>query len=590
MSIRRRTFLQYLALASGSAACGCGAASEQPGGAERPDGGGDPLGSESEDVDMTLFPYGVLAGDMEATAATAARAVFWTRCLAGSPLSLMVWEKSTMRLAFDGPVDVEEGGFAHHDVASLAPGVRYRYQFRAGKEDGSLAYSSAGELEMPPAPGTRPVVTFGAVSCTHQAGAPGSRAVGHAANLELDCFFHLGDHVYNDSRDWLTTLSEFRDSWQECFDLPYMRAFHGQHGLYFTWDDHEIINNWDWDWVDANPIYRDSVKYGTQTYFEHHPLRRNQADPDRLWRSVKWGDTAEFFLLDLRSERREDIDRHMLSRAQMEWLEEGLASSTAAFKFIMNPIPVCTMPPEDTHVADRWEGFERERTEILAWIRDRHIRGVWWISGDYHVGAVGRIDPYGYRWYGMREVMMGPGAGPGAEEAQSMAAYTEGLSGEKQWPFVTDASNYVVLTADPEASTLRVQFHDGAGRVIHDQTYPGDDDLPADRALTGAIAAKHAEKQALLGAPLTDAHATLGGTGSWQQFQYGYVYESPQAGAFEVHGAILDHWASEGWSASWLGYPVTDTYTTRSGDDEQEFEHGWVTRNGTTGAITTRAK
>ncbi|MBA3819863.1 MAG: alkaline phosphatase D family protein, partial [Deltaproteobacteria bacterium] len=363
-----------------------------------PDGTGDGKGgtaSESEEVNLAVFPFAVMAGDMEATSSSAARAVFWTRCMAAGPLHLTVWDKETLEIVFEDVVEVADAGFAHQDVTTLEPGVRYRYQFAVALSGDEAAFSTAGEVMMPPAPGSLPVVTFGAVSCTHQGGEAGFQAIGLAANLEIDCFFHLGDHVYNDAREWLTTLDQFRDSWQECFDLEYMRNFHAKHGLYFTWDDHEIINNWDWDWVDANPVFRDSVKFGTQTYFEHHPLRRNPTDANRLWRSVKWGDTAEFFVLDLRSERREDINRHMLSPAQMKWLKDAIAKSTAKFKIVMNPIPICTMPPEDAHLADRWEGFDRERTEILGWIRDQHIEGVWWISGDYHVGSVGQIDQYG---------------------------------------------------------------------------------------------------------------------------------------------------------------------------------------------------
>lgn len=591
--MRRRSFLQYLSLGAIAApACDFASSSSPDDPGDTDDGGGGKTDAfESDAIDASTFAFGVMAGDMEAVGATSARAILWTRTTSSQPLYLLVWEKGTSTLAFDRRVGIAEDGFVHVDVETLRPGARYRYQFHHQDAAGApLGYSSAGELATPPAPGTRPVLRFGAASCTHQAGAAGFRAVAHAAGESLDCFFHLGDHVYNDARTWLTTLAEFRDGWAECFALPYMRELHAAHGIYFTWDDHEIINNWDWDWVDANPEYVPSVVNGTRTYFEHHPIRRDTVEPDRLWRSVKWGDTAELFILDLRSERREDVGRRMLSRAQLDWLKHGLASSTAMFKFVINPIPVCTMPPEDAHVADRWEGFAAERDELLGWIRDRHLEGVWWISGDYHVGAVGQIEQYGYRWYGMQEVMMGPGAGHGAEiETASMAAYTDAASGERQWPFTTDASNYLVITADPDARSVRVQFVDGAGEVIHDQTYARDF-APPPRTVAGAIAAKHAQRQSVLGDALTDAHPTLGATGTWQQFRYGYIYASTATGAYALHGPILDYWADEGWSQSWLGFPVTDVYKTTAGDDEQEFEHGWVTRRKSTGAIVTRAK
>ena len=570
MSITRRSFLEYVSLV---AASGCVFSSELPDGVVVEP----PLPSpESPDVDLATFPYGVMAGDMEALAGGGARAIVWTRCLAGA-LDLVVWEKATHRIAHSGPVAIGDGGFVHADVATLAPGTRYRYQFRAGS-----GYSDAGEFATPPAPGTRGVLVFGATSCTHQGAAPGTRAIELAASEELDCFFHLGDHVYNDAETWLTTLDEFRAGWERCFELPYMRAAHARHGTYFTWDDHEIINNWDHDWIAANPMYRPSVEHGTRTYFEHHPIRRDPGQPDRLWRSFRWGDTAEFFLLDLRGERHEDVERRIMSRAQRDWLVTRLAQSTAVFKFVMNPIPICTMPPTDTHAADRWEGFATDRAAVLAAIRDAAVENVWWISGDYHVGAVGHIGRYGYRWYGMREVMMGPGAGTGAAEAVEMAAYVDGTAGERQWPFVTGQDNYVVFTADPDARTVRVVFRDGSGNTLHDHTY--DAVYTPARAVSGPFAAAHAEHAAVLGHPLTEAHPTLDGGGEWQQFARGYIYRSAH-GAFAVHGKILDRWASLGWSQSWLGYPIGNAYAIASGR-EQAFENGFITE--TPAGVTTR--
>jgi alkaline phosphatase D len=579
VKIDRRAFLQ----AGTVALTGCTAAYEaeappslesastdpKPGaaGAAGPGGANEP--PDTAVLDEALFPFGVLAGDMEPT-----RAVVWTKCAASVPLQVKVWDESGTKILVD--VTIGEGGFVHHDVASLKPATRYRYEFRTNDKK-----SATGSFTTPPAAGAKPVVTFGAVSCTHQFGEDGWQAIGKAAGMEVDCFFHLGDHVYNDANGWLTTLEDFRASWKTCFDLPYMRAFHANQGVYFTWDDHEIINNWDHDWIAANPQYEGAVTFGTHTYWEHHPLRAK----DRLWRSVKWGDTVELFVLDLRSERREDVGRRIMSREQMTWLKKALAASTATFKIIMNPIPVCTMPPSDAHIADRWEGFDAERTELLAWIRDLHLSGVWWISGDYHVGAVGRIDEYGYRWYGMHEVMMGPGAGHGADETKDMAAHVDGTIGEKQWSFATDASNFLLCTADPNAKTLRFRFVDGTGAVIHDATFSADH-LPAGRTVGAAHVAKHAEKKAVLGEPLTNAHPTKDGQGTWQQFQWGYVYAHPQAGAHEIHGAILDRWAAEGWSQGGLGYPTTDEYTTADGKKEQKFQGGTLTFDPVTFAVT----
>lgn len=54
-----------------------------------------------------------------------------------------------------------------------------------------------------------------------------------------------------------------------------------------------------------------------------------------------------------------------------------------------------------------------------------------------------------------------------------------------------------------------------------------------------------------------------------------------QTGAHEVHGAILDLWASLGFERSRLGYPTSDE-TDMPGGRVSHFEHGQIrwTQNG----------
>ncbi len=80
-------------------------------------------------------------------------------------------------------------------------------------------------------------------------------------------------------------------------------------------------------------------------------------------------------------------------------------------------------------------------------------------------------------------------------------------------------------------------------------------------AVYGAIRAKWSSLGAfrgLLGEPLTDELGTPDRIGRYNHFQGGSIYWTPTTGAFEVHGAIRDKWASMGWEASFLGYPVSD--------------------------------
>lgn len=68
-----------------------------------------------------------------------------------------------------------------------------------------------------------------------------------------------------------------------------------------------------------------------------------------------------------------------------------------------------------------------------------------------------------------------------------------------------------------------------------------------------------------LGYPLTDESGTPDGIGRYNHFQGGSIYWSPNTGAHEVHGLIRDKWSSMGWEQSFLGYPLTDETSTSDG-------------------------
>ncbi|SFO89605.1 LGFP repeat-containing protein [Amycolatopsis arida] len=69
-----------------------------------------------------------------------------------------------------------------------------------------------------------------------------------------------------------------------------------------------------------------------------------------------------------------------------------------------------------------------------------------------------------------------------------------------------------------------------------------------------------------LGVPEIDVTATPDGVGRYVHFtRNASIYWTPTTGAWEVHGAIRQKWASMGWERSYLGYPISN---------EQAFEAG----------------
>nr|WP_283950774.1 hypothetical protein [Pedosphaera parvula] len=95
-----------------------------------------------------------------------------------------------------------------------------------------------------------------------------------------------------------------------------------------------------------------------------------------------------------------------------------------------------------------------------------------------------------------------------------------------------------------------------------------------------------------LGYPVTDETGTPDGVGRYNHFknprlnnQGGSIYWTPALGAHEVHGAIRDFWANQGWERGPLGYPTSDEYAVSVGR-RSDFEHGTITFNSTTGQTT----
>jgi hypothetical protein len=81
-----------------------------------------------------------------------------------------------------------------------------------------------------------------------------------------------------------------------------------------------------------------------------------------------------------------------------------------------------------------------------------------------------------------------------------------------------------------------------------------------------AIGEKYKQLQGpmgLLGFPITNETPTPDGVGRFNHFESGSIYWHPAIGAFEIHGAIRDKWASEGRES--FGYPLTDESSTPDG-------------------------
>lgn len=110
----------------------------------------------------------------------------------------------------------------------------------------------------------------------------------------------------------------------------------------------------------------------------------------------------------------------------------------------------------------------------------------------------------------------------------------------------------------------------------------------------GAIRARYSSlgwERSFLGYPLTNESTCPDGVGRYNHFQGGSIYWSPATGAWEVHGAIRQHWASLGWERSFLGYPVSNEEVVFGGAGRiSHFQHGSIYWSPTAGVRVLRER
>lgn len=436
MSDRRR-FLKTTLAGTGGLLVGC------DGGPTARDGGPIPDGSPLL-VPLGAFPLGVASGDVGPDSA-----VLWTRYEGTQPVSLLVWDDSGAEV-FEGDVVPEEGGYIHVEVDSLAPGVRHRYGFFETPGSERVARSPIGAFRTAIAADALEPLVIGAVCCTEngRAKTPLRRLVDHD---DFDLFLLGGDTTYNDGAE---TLEEFREKWAESLSSEGLLALRATSSVLATWDDHEVWNNFD-------PEVED-IETARAAFFENLPLRRDPVDPARIWKSVRWGLTAEVFVTDTRGERLPSTrggDDVFLSRAQMDWLKEGLAASPCRFKLILNSIPIGDFPI--LNAGDRWEGYPRQREELISHIEDTPIEGVVFVSGDFHLASAGFVGAAGQPGETIRELLVGPGAQVGNPSAFLLRS--------AQWSWASVTNNYARLELDPAAGVITATWHDDDDNVVHEE-------------------------------------------------------------------------------------------------------------------------
>ncbi len=406
-SATRRDVFRALALAPAAAMVGC--KGKDDGGTPSPLPTGDtgvvtlpraeaptsPWGGAAP-VDAVRFPLGSQAGE-----ALPDGFVAWTYAPGDVSVEIHVarWDGSAW-------VDetVESGtptaeGYLHLELSGLVPDTHYAIQAVAGGVGSSVAH-----LTTAPDPEAYVEVRLGGISCNDQEHGEFTALEELQTLGPLDAMLWLGDFLYADACE---TEEEYRALWQEQLAKRSLQSIFGFAGSVYSWDDHEVDNNWDPQTFDPARL-----QVALKTFFETVPLPASVRNSAKMWRKLRYGRTVELFVLDVRSERDRAAGEY-ISPEQLAWLKQGLTDSPCVWKVVATSVPITDWPLAwDAALAhlDRWDGFEgTQRQELLDHIVGSELRGVFFVSGDLHQTTLSYVDPAGGTGEKLLEFLVGPG-------------------------------------------------------------------------------------------------------------------------------------------------------------------------------------
>lgn len=395
--------------------------------------------SQDDPLPFDRFEDGVLSGDV-----TDRSAVIWTRTRR-FPLTRLEYGTSPAlgRVTRDfGPEPPDTDRVLKRELTDLQPGTRYYYRVIAHSAGRTTGASLVGSFRTAPSPADAAEVTFLWSADMSERFKP-YRIFEAMRAKAPDFFLFLGDTAYTDVDGYARTLDEYRASHRRNRDDAAFHRFARSTSIYAVWDDHEVANNFD----RTHP----RLAVGLQAFREYWPIRLSPADPDRLYRSFRWGRDLEVFILDTRQYRSparqpDTVGKTMLGAAQKAWLKQALAASTATFKVIGTSVTL------KYHGADSWEGYTTERSELFDFIRENTIRGVVFLAADVHYAAVIRHE------HGIVEGIAGPLAA--FINRRPAAAGRPGT----EFTFNRGFTFGLVRVRD---GTLTIELDDVEGRVLH---------------------------------------------------------------------------------------------------------------------------
>lgn len=377
------------------------------------------------DPALAPFYHGVASGDPLFD-----RVILWTRVTPDGSIMPGDDVPVTWRVATDtGMTNIVASGSTVTNVAGdytvkvdaegLLPYTCYYFDFSAlGK------YSLRGRTKTAPQ-GDADSVRLAVVSCSNYENGYFNSYASIVARNDIDAVLHLGDYLYEyaasagvDGRltepaNEIISLSDYRTRYSHYRLDPDLRRVHQQYPFITVWDDHESANNsWMGGAENHDPATEGSWTVrkanSIQAYLEWLPIRENSAFPERIYRTIGFGDLFKLYMIDTRIIGRDeqvgitsgllnDPNRSLLGQDQYNWLVNEMQWNTARWNIIGQQVMMAPLTAFGAVInTDQWDGYQFERTKLYNDILASSIKNVVVLTGDIHTSWANDLPHTGY--------------------------------------------------------------------------------------------------------------------------------------------------------------------------------------------------
>ena len=285
-----------------------------------------------------------------------------------------------------------EGDFSHQfRVAGLEPATEYKFAVETrGAANQRADDSLTGRFRTAPREDDAATVHFALSSCQIycRMDRPDGFAIYGAIEKRKPAFLlSCGDNVYYDSEDPVANSVEAaRYHWQRMYSLPLLHSCLRNVPVYWQKDDHDLYTDDCWPGRENPKMLPFNFEQGQRVFREQVP---SPETGQPLYRRFRWGADLEVFLPDSRdyrspNETPDGPEKTIWGETQKRWLEDALRSSTARWKFLINPNPI--VGPDHARKNDNHANpaFAAEGHEFRQWLKANVEGRVILMNGDRH--------------------------------------------------------------------------------------------------------------------------------------------------------------------------------------------------------------